>query len=892
MAQLMFDSQELQEVNVNQQGSLIAQQAAQNITTKAKGKGSILETINIAGQAAVSINRINRENEVRVQREKVKYVQGEYLDTINTPAYLEGSTTQRIEILSGFNQKMSTDSDVAGSAAVEYSSAKMGSLWNSKNKEQDTTDLEGSFNAYTVRKEDTSFRGFVDEYSTLFPRLSKKDIRDNTFFGVSMQGNSYIAEAPNTPEGLQEALTNVEDLEQDSKDNWKIGTSETINKARRLREKAISDKQANIVLTAKKGLAQVADGGNIEDVSRVNTLIDSAFSDPITNQTKKAQYKKDYDNTIEYNEWSSNNPVGESKISPAPSDNPLYKKNRQRETTDALVQSFQDGQPIRTSEIAINEPSFVKPFGEFILGNINSTSSSEELLSLATYVNQLEPTVARSMFSDSQYNQIMALEGLAIAYPDKSLVDIRGMIQQASGVVGAGKMSPNDTADMLEIANDFPIGIGNRYRSSIQHLEKIDAGMAEKRYKDIAKNFSGLVIENEEGIQVDQSLAIQKEALDNSDRDIKIKDSSPVGTESMMNLTPTTVVYKDKDGWNISISNIDYIIEDSDFDVTQKILDEKKYTKEALTGSKGILTGVAVGSKQAVKSALRDSTDGFLNAVTAVPRVLGELTGTLASRFVGHLWDSMTTGQQEFFTIDRTDDPIQQEAFERRQAKEFDIEGKRIPTEEAKNAAALEALEVTRSKYDIEGKLKDIDLSTLSEQDRVSLPYAIASNNKTLNQIDGMIQEIRTLHGGAAIKAVEAKEGTLNEVQKYVVEDEGFSANEYLDTKGISTGGVGQTGEFKGKSFKEVFDIKEKELSTIIPAYDSLSTDKQKALMSLMYRGDIKRSYKWVQAFNRGDDISGVITEYFNNREFDTTNSRTKNRGVADRLIRNAELLL
>ena len=60
-----------------------------------------------------------------------------------------------------------------------------------------------------------------------------------------------------------------------------------------------------------------------------------------------------------------------------------------------------------------------------------------------------------------------------------------------------------------------------------------------------------------------------------------------------------------------------------------------------------------------------------------------------------------------------------------------------------------------------------------------------------------------SIHGKQAVAKVEELEGPLNSMEKRIVELEGFSAGDYDDDVGVSTSGVGQTGEFKGKTFKE-----------------------------------------------------------------------------------------
>lgn len=109
----------------------------------------------------------------------------------------------------------------------------------------------------------------------------------------------------------------------------------------------------------------------------------------------------------------------------------------------------------------------------------------------------------------------------------------------------------------------------------------------------------------------------------------------------------------------------------------------------------------------------------------------------------------------------------------------------------------------------------------------------------------------KTLHGIAAIKAIEAKEGELSPVERYVALKEGYVDGEYLDHKGIPTRGVGQTGKFKFMTYKEAFAILEKECAKkFIPAYPFMSEKMQCVIMSAFYRGDIQQSPKFRRLFN------------------------------------------
>jgi len=125
----------------------------------------------------------------------------------------------------------------------------------------------------------------------------------------------------------------------------------------------------------------------------------------------------------------------------------------------------------------------------------------------------------------------------------------------------------------------------------------------------------------------------------------------------------------------------------------------------------------------------------------------------------------------------------------------------------------------------------------------------------------------KTYYGKNAISRVEEDEGELNSLQEYVVEHEGFVGGEYKDTKNIVTSGVGQTGKYKNMTFKEVFKIHQEEAKRYVPKFDSLSEKQQKALMSLVYRGDLQKSPTFRDRVNEGNFEQAAI-ELLDHKEY------------------------
>lgn len=133
-----------------------------------------------------------------------------------------------------------------------------------------------------------------------------------------------------------------------------------------------------------------------------------------------------------------------------------------------------------------------------------------------------------------------------------------------------------------------------------------------------------------------------------------------------------------------------------------------------------------------------------------------------------------------------------------------------------------------------------------------------------------------------AVEAVERLEGRkLSPIEAELVMEEGYSTGNYLDTKGVTTSGVGQTGKFQGKPFGEVFQTFEQETRKLIPAYDSLPEYAQSALMLAAYRGDLQQSPKFRKLFNAGE-YEAAADEFLDNDDY--RQAKKRGTGVAKRM--------
>jgi len=122
-------------------------------------------------------------------------------------------------------------------------------------------------------------------------------------------------------------------------------------------------------------------------------------------------------------------------------------------------------------------------------------------------------------------------------------------------------------------------------------------------------------------------------------------------------------------------------------------------------------------------------------------------------------------------------------------------------------------------------------------------------------------------YGEEAIKLVESREGSLNNIERRIVREEGYTKTPYLDDKGNVTVGAGRTREFKDKTFKETVKIHVGRAKRAIPTYDTLPPNLQEELVQATYRGDVSPRFNWVKLFNKGD-YQSAAEELLNHSEY------------------------
>ena len=129
--------------------------------------------------------------------------------------------------------------------------------------------------------------------------------------------------------------------------------------------------------------------------------------------------------------------------------------------------------------------------------------------------------------------------------------------------------------------------------------------------------------------------------------------------------------------------------------------------------------------------------------------------------------------------------------------------------------------------------------------------------------------------------APEPDVSNMTSLEAFIFKHEGFSATEYLDTKGVPTIGIGQTGEFRDMSFRQAVQKKRDLAEKKIPDLNTFPETVQNNIVSSFYRGSLSGSPKTIALINKGM-FQEAAEEFLDNREY--REARKSGSGVARRM--------
>jgi GH24 family phage-related lysozyme (muramidase) len=129
------------------------------------------------------------------------------------------------------------------------------------------------------------------------------------------------------------------------------------------------------------------------------------------------------------------------------------------------------------------------------------------------------------------------------------------------------------------------------------------------------------------------------------------------------------------------------------------------------------------------------------------------------------------------------------------------------------------------------------------------------------------------------IKVAQLSKTPLSFEEKFLVKHEGFRDTEYKDKRGPAIG-IGQTGKYFTPNnimagFKQAISDKRKIAKDVFGKNYTNASDKIKgALLSLVYRGDVKKGYSWMDKYNKARqtknkaDMEKAYQEFWDNKEY------------------------
>lgn len=140
------------------------------------------------------------------------------------------------------------------------------------------------------------------------------------------------------------------------------------------------------------------------------------------------------------------------------------------------------------------------------------------------------------------------------------------------------------------------------------------------------------------------------------------------------------------------------------------------------------------------------------------------------------------------------------------------------------------------------------------------------------------------LFGDNAVAEMKKRIGrNLTLAEERVVRLEGLVPGFYQDSKGILTYGVGQTGVWMSKGFVASFNHHADKTKDIFGDLGQYPEEIAAELIQLTYRGDAKKSYNWVEAFNNGlYDVASK--ELLNHTEYNDYKAKGVNNSITQRL--------
>lgn len=625
-------------------------------------------------------------------------------------------------------------------------------------------------------------------------------IRDGVLTGVYDDYNNRMGNASTIEElnALDKEFNGVKSTSFNSTQLLKTRSKELSAKIKQL-ESTISNtkeaKEKQFKYESKEFIDDAVANEFTNTPEEMEKHFDIAYEDPVTNGTKKRDYKKSHIEQNTIRDYVSRY----SPDTPHPTVPEVAKDKWQGIVTDTASMHFLKGNTEGFIDTVSFNPDFSKEIGYSLNQAFIQAESTEQLDGIVSelYKISLAPrgaTALRQSIGDDEFVNIISTSYIAKALYQGDVVKARDYVTQSDQNVEKQGLNKDLHADIIGYEQDLGPQY-NRYKAVMTRINNINPKLAQDEYKNIAKFFASQV-DKKGDIMVDMSMdaSLEAKALDPD----RVFNKVVSGFEKEAGIQPSRITYLsdgtaylyDNFGGTASVINVDKITNKENETIKEESRIESRKRAERQKTGLGKIQNVLEDAPEIAIGAATDITEGFTDSI-----------GRLVSRFTGYL------GQQWDKDVDMMYKAI----------------GLKSPTEKKALADALFEYE--------QSLVTDIAkpaFNTLDEVHTDTLRNVLLGNKKKKEIISSMREAVED-----------------DSISDMLRAREGYEEVSYYDSEGHLTGGIGHLmTESEQKKYPKGTKIPEK---VIQEWYDK---DKAKAIKAAKEQSKELNNPKLVEALS------------------------------------------
>jgi len=463
-----------------------------------------------------------------------------------------------------------------------------------------------------------SINKYAETYSDL--NLDKGELKQAALFGRLDQVKEHIYAGD-----VETAKSMYDDTLKLFSSKKLLGT--TSSKSRM----AIAEKKREIALLFKEQqgrdkslayskLAEIVNNGYRAPISEFTRWNNVIAPNEYVAKKQELEYQKKHEEVIGADVFMAEKPVGTPNRGHLPEGNNMLKQRRQPEVTKALVGSFEVGDLHTFITVANNEPEFLKDAGQELTMKFNSLEKPEEIQQFMykfNAVSNLEggATALRQVVSDKEYGRMYAISNLAIAFPDKSMTELRADIRAAASRTEGMKLPTDKLKTMYKYATELGTESDN-YLNVMRNVMILNPELGEKEYKHISERFKSILTKDKKGRVDNEGMALSptrdRNLIDGKAVGEDIQKALPETTKERIWLPNNVVIAKDNLDGFVAIKDMTNVIQESEKETEQKLLEGHN---DLVSGKAGVLATV----NRSLRSGVRDLVDNFVPTIRDIP---------------------------------------------------------------------------------------------------------------------------------------------------------------------------------------------------------------------------------------------------------------------------------